>query len=254
MKRSSGARIAATLAVSTLSLALVTGCGSDSDDTPPAKGLSTAELKKLVIAQGDVEGYKVDATGKQLPKSKSEVTTTEVKCEPLAYVMGGLAPGDSASDAAVMTTEEKSPTDTASKSLEDLSEDEIEDSLTNAMSLDLTVVGLSSYDGDSAEKTFESVSDAVEGCAGGFPVTMQGEAQKITKISTEKTSGTGDESVAFAAVSDLEDGDKGTTHIEVVRHGSTIATYYTINIGLMMSDKAYDIPAALIDAQSAKLK
>lgn len=252
MKRSSGVRVAATVAVSVLSLALVTGCGGDSGGSD-AKALSAAELKKSIIAQGDVDGYKVDASGKRLPKSKDQVKSSEAKCQPLAYAMGGLAPGDAASSTAVVTTEEKKPTDSASKSLEDLSEGEFEDSLTDAMSIDVTVVGLSSYDGSGAEETFKSVADAVENCPGGFPVVMQGTDQKLTKITSEKGSGTGDESVAFAAVSD-DDGDVSTTHVEVVRHGSTIATYYTINLGLMMTDKAYDVPAALIEAQAAKLK
>ncbi|MBT2421579.1 hypothetical protein J7F01_23285 [Streptomyces sp. ISL-22] len=259
MKRSSGVRVAATVAVSALSLALVTGCGGGSDDSKgsdgqAAKALSAAELKKVIIAKGDVAGYEVDASGKQLPKSKDQIKSSDEQCTPLAYAMGGMPPSDSASNAAVMVRQEKKPSDTASKSLEDLSEGDIEKSLTAAMSLDMVVVGLSSYDGEGAQETFKSVSDAVKNCSGGFTLTMQGEDQKITKLSTEKASGAGDESVAFAAVSDMEDGDVGTTHIEVVRHGSTIATYYTINIGLMMTDKAYDVPAAVIDAQAAKLK
>ncbi|MGW6795000.1 hypothetical protein [Streptomyces chartreusis] len=253
MKRSSGVRVAATVAVSALSLALVTGCGGDSGGSD-AKALSAAELKKSVIAQGDVEGYKVDASGKQLPKSKDQVKSGEEKCAPLAYAMGGQAPGEAASETSVMVTQEKKkPTDGASK-LEDLTESEIEDSITSAMDMTLTVVGLSSYDGDGAEDTFKSVSDAVESCSGGFPVTMQGTDQKVTGIAAEKGSGSGDESVGFTAKSDAEDGDVATTHVEVVRHGSTIATYYTMNLGLMITDKPYDVPAAVIDAQSAKLK
>ncbi|MGW5469573.1 hypothetical protein [Streptomyces chartreusis] len=253
MKRSSGVRVAATVAVSALSLALVTGCGGDSGGSD-AKALSAAELKKSIIAQGDVEGYKVDASGKQLPKSKDQVKSGEEKCAPLAYAMGGQAPGEAASETSVMVTQEKKkPTDGASK-LEDLTESEIEESITSAMDMTLTVVGLSSYDGDGAEETFKSVSDAVESCSGGFPVTMQGTDQKVTGIAAEKGSGSGDESVGFTAKSDAEDGDVATTHVEVVRHGSTIATYYTMNLGLMITDKPYDVPAAVIDAQTAKLK
>lgn len=258
-------RVAATVAVSALSLALVTGCGGGSDDSngsngsnasdgQAAKALSAAELKKAIVAEGDVAGYKVDASGKQLPKSKDQIKSSDEQCTPLGYTMGGLAPGDSASNAGVMVRQDKKPTANASKSLEDLSEGEFEDSLTDAMSLDMVVVGLSSYDGEGAQETFKSVSDAVKNCSGGFTLTVQGEDQKITKVSSEKASGTGDESVAFAMVSDMEDGDVGTTHFEVVRHGSTIATYYTINLGLMLSDKPYDVPAAVVDAQAAKLK
>ncbi|MFC5215216.1 hypothetical protein [Streptomyces coerulescens] len=254
MKRSSGVRVAATFFVSALSLALVTGCGGDSGGSD-AKALSAAELKKSIIAQGDVEGYQVDAGGKQLPKSKDQVKSDDEKCAPLGYAMGGRAPGEAASETAVMVTQEKKkPTDNPSKSIEDLTEGEIEDSLTSAMDMTLTVVGLSSYDGDGAENTFKSVSDAVKSCSAGFPVTMQGTDQKVTAIAAEKGSGSGDESVGFTVKSDAEDGDVATSHVEVVRHGSTIATYYTMNLGLMITDKPYDVPAAVIDAQAAKLK
>nr|UYC34523.1 hypothetical protein [Streptomyces sp.] len=253
-------RVAATVAVSALSLALVTGCGGGSDDSKgsdgqTAKALSAAELEKAVIAQGDVTGYKVDSGGKQLPKSKDEVKSGDEKCAPLAYAMSGQAPGDAASSTAAMAKQEKKkPTADPSKSLEDLSEGEFEDAFTDAMDLNMTVVGLSSYDGDGAEETFKSVSDAVKNCSGGFPVTMQGTDQKMTGVTAAKASGAGDESVAFNLKSDAEDGDVATTHVEVVRHGSTIATYYTINIGLMLTDKPYGVPAPVIKAQSAKLK
>ncbi|MET9967327.1 hypothetical protein ABZZ80_15735 [Streptomyces sp. NPDC006356] len=256
MKRSSGVRVAATVAVSALTLALVTGCGGDSGGGSDAKALSAAELKKAIIADGDVEGYKVDASGKQLPKSKEQAKSTEAQCQPLGYAMAGLPPGDSAvSNAAVMARQDrKKPTDTASKSLEEMSADEVEEALSSATDIDLTVVGLSSYDGDGAEKTFKSVSDAVKNCSKGFPFVMQGEDQALTEIAEEKASGAGDESVAFTTKSDLGDGDVGTAHVEVVRHGSTIATYYTMNLGLMMTDKTYDVPAAVVEAQAAKLK
>ncbi|AIS00208.1 hypothetical protein [Streptomyces glaucescens] len=263
MKRSSGARLGATAAVSVLSLALITGCsesgsngdkGSGSqDDAPAAKALSAAELKKLIIAKGDVAGFTFSAVDKtEFPADKKAITGDE-KCKPLAYVMSGLAPGDAAAETNTMATEEKSPTDTASKSLEDMTDGEFEDAFGDSMNINVTVVGLSSYDGDGAEKTFESVTDAVAACAGGFTAGSGGEEQKITAVTEKKASGTGDESVAFSLTGDME-GQEGKIQGEVVRHGSTVATYYTMNIGALMSGKDYDIPAALIDAQAGKLK
>ncbi|QOV35986.1 hypothetical protein IM697_39125 [Streptomyces ferrugineus] len=254
MKRSSGVRTAATVAVSVLTFALATGCGGDSGGSD-AKALSAAELKKAIIAQGDVDGYKVDASGKQLP-SKDQIKSTDEKCRPLAYAMSGLPPADSAvSNTAVLATQDrKKPTDTASKSMDDMSAEEFEDAFATATDLDVTVVGLSSYDGSGAEETFKSVSDAVGNCSGGFPLVMQGEDQKLNKITEEKASGAGDESVAFTTKSDLGDGDVGTAHVQVVRHGATIATYYTMNLGLLATDKPYDVPAEIIDAQATKLK
>jgi hypothetical protein len=268
MKRSSGVRVAATVAVSALSLALVTGCGGGSDDskeskesdgqaTTAAKALSAAELKKAVIAEGDVEGYKVAATdAAQFPQAKSEIKVDKAGCEPIAWSMGGLAPGDTEVRTSSTATEEKAPTDAASKSMEDMTEGEMENAFSDAFSIDMTVVGLSSYEGDGAEKAFKSVSDAVESCSDGFTITAQGGEQQLTKIGTEKASGTGDESVAFftEAVMEDNDGKPGTVHTEVVRHGSTIVTYYTLSLGALTSGEKYTVPAAVIDAQAAKLK
>ncbi|MGW7207160.1 hypothetical protein [Streptomyces sp. NPDC054837] len=266
MKRSSGARIGATLAVSALSLALITGCsdeGSDdsketgsgsSSSAPAGKTYTAAELKKLILAQGDVDGYKVAKT-LGAPETKDEVTTSDEKCRPLAFAMSAQAPGDAAAEASVQATQEKNPTDTASKSVEDLSEGEVEDTLTDAMSVNVTIVGLSSYEGDGATETFKSVSDAVKSCSGGFTVNADGEKQKLTKISAEKGSGAGDESIAFASEGEMEgSADTGTVHAEVVRHGNTIATYYTINLGSLMTGKAYTIDGTVVDAQAKKLK
>lgn len=267
MKRSPGARIGATLTVSALSLALITGCSDKSSDdaketgsgadssssAPAAKTYTAAELQKLILAQGDLDGYKVEKTA-GAPETKDEVTTDDEKCRPLAFAMSAQAPGDAKAETSVQTTEEKAaPTDDASKSLEDLAEGEFEDSLMESMNIEVTIVGLSSYEGDGATETFKSVSDAVEGCSGGFTVTADGEKQKLTKITAEKASGTGDESVAFASEGDM-DGESGTVHAEVVRHGNTIATYYTINLGALMSGQAYTVSGTVVEAQAAKLK
>jgi hypothetical protein len=265
MKRSSGIRLCVTVAVGALSLALITACSdSGSDDAKDsakdsakssAKALTAAELKKLIIAEGDADGYQVKAVAKTYPAGKSAIKA-DAKCKPLLYVMSGLAPGDTAAYTNRMATEEKKPSDTASKSLEDMSEADVEKALTDSMTLDVTVVALSSYDGDGAEKAVKSVSEAVTGCTGGFASAAGGDEQKFTKVTAEKGAGTGDESVAFAASGEMEDSDgrTATVHAEVVRHGNTVATYYTMNLGAMMTGKDYTVPAALITAQSAKLK
>ncbi|WP_217241335.1 hypothetical protein [Streptomyces sp. AC555_RSS877] len=258
MKRSSGARIGATVAVSVLSLALITGCSDEGSDdskgstdsgsssssspTTAAKAYSAAELEKLLLAQGEVKGYKVTSGDDTLPKSKSVLKNIDkAECEPVAYAMAALPPGDTDASASNTVTED-APTDAASAG--DFAE---------AFNLTATYVGLSSYEGDGAEKAFKAVSDGVAACSGGFGFTADGTDTKITKISSEKASGAGDESVAFAVDSGAE-GESGTFHTEVVRHGSTIATFYSVNFAALTTGKAYDIPAAVIDAQGAKLK
>ncbi|MFD4557102.1 hypothetical protein ACFWP5_22760 [Streptomyces sp. NPDC058469] len=268
MKRSSGIRLCVTVAVSALSLALITGCSDGgSDDAKDSgkdsgkgstKALTAAELKKLIIAKGEVDGYEVAAAPKSISIPKSGVTVDKEQCRPLAWAMTALAPGDAAAATSRMVTEAKpvSASASPSKSLEDLSEEEFDDAWSAALSRTVTFVGLSSYDGDGAAKTFKSVSDAIGSCSSGYTLTPGTDGQKYTKIAAEKASGTGDESVAFAASGEMDeaDGQTGTVHTEVVRRGSTLVTYYTVNLGALMSDKAYDVPSAVIDAQTAKLK
>lgn len=264
MKRSSGVRLCATAAVSVLSLALITGCSDGgskdsgdgkggTDGKSAAKALSAAELKQLIIAKGEVPGYKVGPVEGGIP-DKTKVKSDDAQCDPVLRALTGIAPGEPAANTSRMATEDKKdPTDDAT-SLDDLADGKFEDALGESMDLDVTVVTLSSYDGDGAEAALKSVSDAVKGCSGGFSGEQDGEKGKFTKVAEEKSSGTGDESVAFTATNDAGKDGALPLHAEVVRHGNTLATYTTVNIGAMMSKKAYTVSAPVIKAQAAKLK
>jgi hypothetical protein len=268
MKRSSRVRAGATVAVSVLSLALITGCGGDSDDskgsgssdsssspTAAAKALGAAELEKLIISKADLDGYEVQSadSGDKFAESKDQVTVADAKCEPLAYVLTGFAPGDESAYVNRMATEKSTEPTSTSTSEESL--DDIEDSLKGIMDSTMTIVSLSSYDGGGAEQTMKSVADAVSGCADGFTVSAKGQdTQKFNKVTEEKSSGTGDESVAYEVTGKVE-GDTQTVHGEVVRHGSTIVTYYSISLAALAGKQTeYSIPAEIIKAQAAKLK
>lgn len=253
-------RLCAIAAVSALSLALVTGCsgegskgsGDGADRKPAAKTLSVAELKKLIIAEGDVPGYKVGA----VPAGRARPITPEgATCGPLARVMSGLPPAQAAAQTDRLATEnqKKRPTDKAT-SPDDKTGGKFEDAMKQAMDRDVTTVSLSSYDGDGAAKALKAVSDAVKACAGGFSGKQAGTTMKFTKVAEGTSSGTGDESVAFVATSDMEDGDTAPVHAEVVRHGNTVASYFTTNLGAMMSKKTYAVSPEVVKAQSAKLK
>lgn len=259
-------RLCAAAAVSVLSFALVTGCSEDgskdSGNTKDSKGsnasssdakaLSAEELTKLIIAKGEVPGFKVGAVKGGIP-ARNKVRADDAKCDPLLQALTGIAPGDPATNTSRMATEDKKdPTDDAT-SLDDLADGKFEDALNDSMDLDVTVVTLSSYDGDGAEKALRTVSDAVKACAGGFLGDQDGEKGKFTKVAEEKSSGTGDESLAFTTTNNTPDGAV-PLHGEVVRHGNTVATYSTINIGAVMTKKAYTVSAPVIKAQAAKLK
>ncbi|MER5383588.1 hypothetical protein ABT040_25530 [Streptomyces sp. NPDC002688] len=274
MKRFARPRTGAAAVVSVLSLALVTGCsdsgsGSGSDDkdsgkdsAAAAKPLSDSELGKLIITAADAKGFKVSPADKAdaFADSKKDVKVVDEKCAPLAYVLTGFAPGDSVSYVNRMAQEDPAAKAGASptKDMEDMSPEELEKALgsvTDALGSTMTIVSLSSYEGDGAKETMSSVSEAIEGCGGGFTATGKDGPQKFSKVAGEKASGNGDESVAFATTADAE-GSPLTVHAEVARHGNTVATYYSLSLAALAGDgkaAAYSVPAALIEAQTAKL-
>lgn len=264
MKRSSRARLCATATVGALSLVLITGCGSeDSADSAgskdksstgsevaAAKAATKAELEKLIVATADVPGSTVEAAGASAKVSAAGLKLSDEKCRPLADVLSGQAPGDEAATTNRSVVGAKpSATPTSEEDLAELTGESL-------MDVDVTLVSLSSYEGDAAEKTMKSVSDALTACASGFTVTDDKEPQKLTKVAAEKAAGAGDEAVAFSVtgVVDEETGETGALHGEVVRSGNLVAGYYTLNLGAMMTGKTYDVPAALVTAQTAKLK
>ncbi|MFK0281277.1 hypothetical protein ACIQVL_12535 [Streptomyces sp. NPDC090499] len=260
MKRSPGVRTCALAVGGVLSLALITGCsdGSSTDTSGTAreasavKALNTGELKQRILAQGEVDGYKVNAVGEAAPTRKT-IRSSDEKCRPLAYVLTGLAPADPASEIGRTVREEKKdPTDDAT-SLDDMADGKFESALKDSLDLDVTSLDLSSYDGDGAQQALRAVSAALKECAAGFTGGTSADAQKVTEVTPTKASGSGDESIAFTATTDV-DGDKGPLHAEVVRYGNTVATYFTMNIGAMMTGKTYTVPPAVINAQSTKLK
>jgi hypothetical protein len=262
MKRSSGVRLGATAAVGVLSLVLVTGCsgggsagsgnaGGADAAKPAAKALSAAELKKLIIAAGEVPGYQVGA----VPASRAKpITTGSAACRPLARVMSGLPPADTAARTDRMATEDRKKRPAATPtSLDDMSEGAFEDALKKSLDRDVTTVSLSSYDGDGAARALKSVSDAVRACAGGFSGQQAGDEVKFGGIAAERPTGTGDQSVAFTATTE-SDGEAAPVHAEVDRHGTTLSVYFTVNLGAMMAKKAYVVSPAVVKAQEAKLK
>ncbi|MEU3829660.1 hypothetical protein AB0F36_30715 [Streptomyces sp. NPDC029080] len=263
MKRSSGVRLCATTAVGALSLALVTGCGGDgSKDSagtpaegagrPAAKALSAAELRKRVITDGEVPGYKVGA----VPAGRAQlIKADDAKCEPVARVMSGFAPVPGAARTDRMATQEPRKTGGARPTPQgDRGEGGFEASVNKAMTRDITTVDLSSYEGDGAAKALKAFADAVKDCAGGFVGKQAGTAMKFTRLTGGGAAGAGDESVAVTAVTDMDGGKTAPVYAVVVRHGNTLASYQTVNFGAMMSGKSYAVSPEVVEAQSAKLK
>ncbi|MFI6439103.1 hypothetical protein [Streptomyces sp. NPDC050759] len=246
MKRSSTACSAAKATVGVLSFALLTGCGGGSGDdpkasesprpskvSPAAKALGAAELEKLLLVQSDLPRDKISDGDDTLPKSRSELKTDKAECAPLAYALTGLPPGDTDAGASNSVTSEER--------------------VGNSFDVTMTSVGLSSYEGDGAEKALEAVSDGIAPCSGGFGITAQGEEMKITKVAAGKASGQGDDSVAFVLDADMDGEGTGTFTVEAVRVGTLVSTYYSVDFASMQSGKASTVPLPVISAQVGKL-
>ncbi|QNP75765.1 hypothetical protein IAG44_14600 [Streptomyces roseirectus] len=255
-------RLSTTAAASALSLAFITGCSSSDSDkkdtaadskstptaaaAPAAKASTAAELKKLLLVAGDVPGYAVEATEGLVPRSKDEQKVDKAACGPLVWSSLALPPGDTTVSASNSLKEEKKaggaskPTDLAA-----------------ALDATRTLIGLSSYDGDGAQKAMKSVSDAITTCAGGYTATSSsGEADngKVVKVASEKGTGGGDEALAFVETVEME-GQTATVHGEVVRKGNTVATFYTINFAAFAGDGKMPMnPPAIVTGQLTKLK
>lgn len=261
MKRSSRARIGATVALGAVALALITGCSSEESDgskstdagdagngssTEAAKALSAAELKKLLLTQGDLDAkkFKIEDTS-DLPKSKSEAEVSKAECEPLLWSMVALPPGDTDAQASTGVSEVPAGADTADP-----------ENLEAAFDVNATFVGLSSYEGDGAEKALKAVSEGVSACAGGYSFTGDGETTKVNKVSAAEGSGKGDESVAYTQEVAMDGASAAGFTIEVVRKGNTVATFYTMNLAALAgeSTKPAATSAELITAQVDKIK
>ncbi|MEU3554340.1 hypothetical protein [Streptomyces fragilis] len=244
--------------LSALSLALVTGCseggsaaksGSDAagGSGPAAKPLTETELKALHLTNDEVEkGFKVKKAP-AAPGDREDVKSTDPKCLAIAQTVSGFAPGSPAAETLSNVVEDKE----APESMEGMEPEEWKDAFDDSMDMDMVIVSLASYEGEGAQEGVAAASASAKDCAGGFDMKFDG-AQKVNKVVEEKASGKGDESVAYAVTVAAEEGE-ATVHVEVVRQGNVVATFYGSNLARLVDNKPYDIPSHVIDAQAAKL-
>jgi hypothetical protein len=250
-------RTALATAVASLTV-LATACGgSDSDakgdDTASAgkgdsakpaavKALTSAELEKVSLEQGDVAGYKVSKTGPEDIAQPGDVTVDKKECEPIGFAFYGVKRGNPVGNAGRKVVQEPKKDESADP----------EDLLAGMLDVTSSLVTLASYDGDGAAKSFAELRASAAECAsGGFTMTMKGSEQKITKLTEEKVTG-GEEALAWRV--QMGEGDEAAPFkLMSVRQGGTIATFFTLNLGKTGADADFEQPTAVIDAQVKKL-
>ncbi|MCL8015081.1 hypothetical protein [Streptomyces sp. AS02] len=256
------------LAASAVSLALlVTACGGGEEagadketkggtqsEQSAAKALTAAELEKLVVAKGDVEGHKITVPGKDDTFEPGAVTVERAECEPVGQAMSALPASKPASSVQRLVVQEPDAAKKDMPSIEELAEmteEEAEQATLDSLDITKTMTSLWSYEADGAEQTLATLREAGKKCAGGFSMTIDGEKQQVTKVTEEKLAA-GEDAVAWT-VATKTGGTPAETKVVVFRQGTTLAGFSSFNIAAVTRGDAYEQPTAVIEAQAAKL-
>ncbi|MEU0135089.1 hypothetical protein ABZ172_13850 [Streptomyces sp. NPDC006296] len=257
--RATAVRRTALVAAAVSLTLLATACGgSDSDTagdggtsggkgvasaTPSAvKALSSAELEKASLEQGDVAGHRITKTGPEDIAKADEVTVDKKECEPVGFAFYGVERGSPVGNAGRKAVQEPKKDESADP----------EDLLAGMLDVTSSLVTLASYDGDGAAKSLAELRESAAACAtGGFTLSVKGSKQKVTKLTEEKATG-GDEALAWRV--QIGEGNKATPFKLVsLRQGGTVATFFSFNLGKTGAHADFPLPTALIDAQVKKL-
>ncbi|MFE4673097.1 hypothetical protein [Streptomyces sp. NPDC056723] len=235
----SGVRRAVAAAAVVAALGVTTACGgsSETDDAKKpaasektsapakpaeegAKTLTAAELEKAVVATGDVKGYKVEKVGKSdLPPAES-VPAKPAACQPLAD-MFMFSTQPTAKDRVVRTL---------------MATDELDPKVTS--------LALLAHDSADAAEVMKGLRTASKNCTAYEHVDY-----KYSGVKERPAPDAGDEAVSYD-VKGVIDGDKVPMTFTVVRSGSTVVAFYTMN---MLDSSKTEVPQVIVAAQLAKL-
>ncbi|MEU1133861.1 hypothetical protein ABZ383_29075 [Streptomyces sp. NPDC005900] len=194
--------------------------GSAAEGGGKSTALSSADLEKAVLAKGDLKGYQVkklspaDMPAQTVPADRTE-------CQPLADMF-------------------MFATDPASKARTGRS-------MTGPDELDATVITLAllAHERADAEKVMAGLRTATQKCE-----AYEHAGSKYREIAALDAPKKGDEAVSYKVVGLIE-GQKTPMSFTVVRSGSTLAAFYSINL---LKPQEFGVPAKVVDAQVAKLE
>ncbi|NEC87949.1 hypothetical protein [Streptomyces sp. SID12501] len=220
-----------------------------------AVALSAEGLEAVALADGDVvAGGTVTAqvSDRDFPNAGTVVAKKAV-CTPLATVQAGSVLGAPVSVVRRMWI---GPQETSGA---DLGADPSDEELA-AAALDATTsfVSLASYGQEAAAKAvMAGIGRAVRECAaGGFVYTVAGKdwvkTVKVQKAGVPAGTGGADEVIA-ANLTVSVDGVSGPVRVVVVREGGTVGYFPATNLASQATGDDFTLPAALVQAQLAKL-
>ncbi|EKX63814.1 hypothetical protein STRIP9103_06117 [Streptomyces ipomoeae 91-03] len=189
-------------------------------DTAGQAALTEAQLKKAVLADGDVKGYEIaEKSAAEMPAET--VPANPAACQPLANMF--YFTSDPGAEARVGRT------------------------LTEKSDLTGTVVtaALLAYEQSDAEKVIADLRTATKSCT-----KYEQVGNKYSDVEALSAPKQGDEAVAYKLKGDIE-GTSIPMSFTVVRSGSTLAAFYAMNI---LDAKKAQVPTAVLEAQLAKLE
>lgn len=240
-----------------LPLALISGCGdstgtggegavqgggsaSPSSTRSATEARASAQLDKLSLAESDLKGFAVRKLKDVEVLTQHDVRTDEEDCAVVGQAKWGVAMGDP-----VATVQRRVDSRVDDDAIAAAGSDEEMDA---AFTMTSTTVTLASYGSpNQARAVLEALRGGIAACDGGFS------SLGVDKVSVDTAPEAGDEAVAFT-VRPGGDGDlEGPTRAVVFRHGSVLAQFSTVNPAFSVSTDDFDVPAALVEAQGAKL-
>lgn len=224
--------------VAALSLSLLAACSDSGEGDSGAKALSAADLEKVVLKDGDVEGHKV--TEPTATVDRKDIKPGSDACAPVAYAMLGSVVDEPAATVQRETQKKIDPAEAAKSG--------------DVSGLDATrvLLRLTSYDGAAAQTVMKSLDTAAKACADGFEVTVDGSSQDVTKVSTDTAPKGADEAIAINYLSEAE-GTKIPMKVVVFRKGGTVGYFTALNLASAATGKDFAFPTEVVEAQVKKL-
>ncbi|MFK8910191.1 hypothetical protein [Streptomyces sp. YS-3] len=224
----------AVLSASALLLTAACGSGGASDDKAAARASHASSpspataLQRTALAQGDVPGYQVSADTTAQGRTRPQADRPQ--CQPLADVMGDR------------------PNPRARET--------VNRGLGSQRRLGLAVAAsLSTYTRADAGKLVKDLRAAIVACPA-FKVDLGATTSTYARVKARPYRIGGDESVSWSA-SSTQVGVETPVHIVVVRRGTTIVRFMTINLGAPARggvQELVEVPRDVADRQLEKVR
>lgn len=194
--------------------------GKPAAGTSGASAASAAALEKAAFADGDLKGYKVQKMS-EADMPAQTVPSDPAACQPFANMF-------------MFATEPAA-------------ESRVGRTLTGPDELDATVVSLAllAHEKADAEKVMDDLRAATKKCT-----AYEHADSRYRDVAALPAPKAGDDAVSYKVVGVIE-GQQTPMSFTVVRSGSTLAAFYSINL---LQPKKFGVPAKIVEAQVDKVE